>query len=57
MQCPKCQSENVNIELVEVESKTKKHGNGLGGHINNVARGVTALGTLGMSNLQKEGYR
>ncbi|MEE1228143.1 MAG: hypothetical protein U0K57_04165 [Lachnospiraceae bacterium] len=40
-----------------MESKTKKHGNGLGGHINNVARGVTALSTLGMANLQKEDYR
>ena len=57
MKCPKCQSENVNIELVEGGAKTKKHGNGLGGHINNVARGVTALSTLGMANLQKEDYR
>lgn len=51
MQCPKCKSDNVNISFEEVSSKTKKHGNGLGGHINNTARGLTAMCTLGMSNL------
>lgn len=51
MQCPKCKSENVTVELVQSSSKTKKHGNSLGGHVNNAARGVTALCTLGMSNL------
>lgn len=35
MKCPKCKSENVSVDLVQVEGKTKKHGNGLGGHINN----------------------
>jgi DNA-directed RNA polymerase subunit M/transcription elongation factor TFIIS len=49
--CPKCKSENVSVDLVQVEGKTKKHGNGLGGHINNTARGLTAICTLGMSNL------
>ena len=51
MKCPKCKSENVSVDLVQVEGKTKKHGNGLGGHINNTARGLTAICTLGMSNL------
>jgi hypothetical protein len=51
MKCSKCDSENVNIQFNEVESKTKKKGNGLGGNINNTARGLTALCTLGMSNL------
>lgn len=51
MKCPKCKSENVKVDLVQVEGKTKKHGNGLGGHINNTARGLTAICTLGMSNL------
>ena len=37
MKCPKCKSENVSVDLVQVEGKTKKHGNGLGGHINNTA--------------------
>lgn len=51
MICPKCGSENVNISMEEVGSKTKKHGVGLGGHANNIARGMTAVVTLGMSNL------
>lgn len=28
MKCPKCGSENVTIELVQAQSKTKKHGTG-----------------------------
>lgn len=51
MKCPKCKSENVNIEFVEVGGKTKKTGVGLGGHANNMARGMTAIATMGMSNL------
>lgn len=51
MKCPKCGSELVSISLVQTQGKTKKHGNGLGGHANNVARGLTAVCTLGMSNL------
>ncbi len=51
MRCPKCGSENVSIEMIQTGGKTKKHGNGLGGHVNNMARGVTAVATLGMSNL------
>lgn len=51
MKCPKCKSEDVSIELVQVGEKTKNHGNGLGGHINNAARTTTAIMTLGMSNL------
>ncbi|MGO5051466.1 hypothetical protein ACTQ6A_02945 [Lachnospiraceae bacterium LCP25S3_G4] len=51
MQCPQCGSENVTIEMIQVGEKTKKHGNGIGGHLNNTARGMTAVCTLGMSNL------
>lgn len=51
MVCPECGSENVTITMEEVGSKTKKHGNGLGGHVNNAARAVTAVSTLGLSNL------
>lgn len=51
MKCPKCKSENVTVELVQVGGKTKKSGNGLGGHLNNMARGVMAVSTLGVSNL------
>lgn len=31
MTCPECGSENVTIEMMQSEGKTKKHGNGLGG--------------------------
>lgn len=51
MQCPKCGSENVTIELVQTEGKTAKHGTGLGGNVNNSARAFTALCTCGISNL------
>ena len=51
MKCPKCGSEDVTIQMMEVGSKTKKTGIGLGGHINNTARGLTAVATLGMSNI------
>lgn len=51
MTCPQCGSENVQITMEETGSKTKKTGVGLGGHINNAARGMTAMATLGLSNL------
>lgn len=51
MICPRCSSEHVNIELSHKGGRTAKHGTGFGGNMNNAARGVTALGTFGMSNL------
>jgi len=36
--------------MEETGSKTKKHGNGIGGHLNNTARALTAVSTLGLSN-------
>lgn len=51
MICPNCGSENVSIQIQQVSSKTKKHGNGLGGIANNTARAMTAVCTLGLSNL------
>ena len=51
MKCIKCKSENVTIQMVQTSKKTKKHGNGIGGHVNNAARGFTAVCTLGMSNI------
>ena len=51
MKCPKCKDENVTIQMMETGSQTKKTGIGLGGHINNTARAITAVSTLGMSNL------
>lgn len=51
MKCPECGSENVTVQIVETGSKTSKKGNGLLGHVNNTARALTAVSTLGMSNL------
>ena len=42
MKCPNCGSENVTISLEETGTKTKKSGVGFGGHMNNMARGMTA---------------
>lgn len=51
MKCPKCGSERVTIEMIQTVGKTKKQGNGIGGHINNAARGLAVTCTLGISNL------
>lgn len=51
MQCPKCDSENVIVQMAQDSTKTSKKGVGLGGHMNNAARGLTAVATLGMSNI------
>ena len=51
MKCPKCGSGNVVVQMVEKGQQTKRKGIGLGGHVNNTARGLTAICTLGMSNL------
>ena len=51
MICPSCGSDKVSIEIVQEAGKTKKTGNGLGGHLNNAARGLTGIATLGMSNI------
>lgn len=53
MQCPKCKGYNVNVQIVEVGSKstTKKSKNGVGGHLHNQTRAVLAMSTFGMSNL------
>lgn len=51
MKCPNCGGENVSIQMVQGEAKTSHKGVGLGGHVNNAARGLTAVATLGVSNL------
>lgn len=51
MECPICGSQDVQVQLVEQGQKTKRKGIGFGGHMNNAARGVTAVMTLGASNL------
>lgn len=51
MKCPECGSENVQVQIIEEGQQTNKKGVGLGGHINNGARSLTAICTFGMSNL------
>lgn len=51
MKCVKCASDNVTVEMMQSGGRTRKHGTGLGGNMNNAARGLTAISTLGMSNL------
>lgn len=51
MKCEKCGSENVTVQFIEVGSKNKKYGVGIGGHTRNFVRGVAAFSTLGVSNL------
>lgn len=51
MICPKCKGENVNIAFVAEGSRTSSRGTGFGGNMSNTARAVTAMSTLGMSNL------
>ena len=49
--CPNCFGHNTVVQVVEEGQTTTKKGIGLGGHANNMARGMTAVATLGMSNL------
>lgn len=51
MICPKCRSHNTTVEMVQSSGKTKKYGIGLEGHLNNAARGIVGISTLGVSNL------
>ena len=51
MNCPKCNGDNITIQMIQDGAKTKHKGAGFGGHMNNLARGATAVCTLGMSNL------
>lgn len=51
MQCPQCGSQNISVTMIQTNGKSKHKGNGLGGHLNNAARGVTAAFTFGVSNL------
>lgn len=49
--CPECGSTSISVQIVEAGIENVKQGIGVMGHVNNMARGVTALGTLGMSNI------
>lgn len=49
--CPRCQSTNVSVSFVQSGGRSSHRGAGLIGHSNNTMRAMTALMTLGMSNL------
>lgn len=51
MNCPKCHSDNVRIDFVQTSGRSRHKGTGLGGNTNNALRGMTALMTLGTSNI------
>ncbi|MBR2710198.1 hypothetical protein IKF02_01005 [Candidatus Saccharibacteria bacterium] len=51
VQCPKCGSENVTVQMVTTGMKTKNYSNGIGAKAHNAGRSMLAVGTLGMSNL------
>lgn len=51
MNCPSCNGANVQISFVEQGTRTASHGVGFGGNMNNKARKVAAITTVGMSNL------
>ena len=49
LRCPKCKGTTIQIQMVEVGSKTKKSGVGLGGNAYNAVRGITSIATLGIA--------
>lgn len=51
LKCPKCRGCNISVQMVGVGSKTSKTTLGVGGKAHNLARGVAAVYTLGLSNL------
>lgn len=48
--CPKCRSENVSVQMMTTDMKTKKYNTGFGGKLHNTGRALLAIGTLGISN-------
>lgn len=49
--CPNCGSENISVQMMTTEMKTKNYSTGFGGRVHNTGRGLLAVGTLGLSNL------
>ena len=49
LKCPKCKGQEIQIQMVEVGSKTKKSGVGLIGNTYNAARGMANIATLGIA--------
>lgn len=47
--CPKCKGENINIQLVETGTKTKKTGVGFVGSTYNSVRGFMNVASLGVA--------
>ncbi|MCQ2077983.1 MAG: hypothetical protein MJZ20_13330 [Bacteroidaceae bacterium] len=51
MNCPKCGSENVRIDMIQSSAKSKHKGNGFRGIILNLLRLLIAVCTCGLSLL------
>lgn len=49
LKCPKCKHFDIDIQMVETGSTTKKSGVGLIGSTYNAARGVASIATLGIA--------
>ena len=49
--CPECKGTNINVQMVELGSKGKRKGNGIGGNAYNAARGLAGIGTFGVAKL------
>ena len=49
LRCPRCKRNNINVQIVEEGSRTKKSGVGLGGNVYNAVRGVANVTTLGIA--------
>lgn len=49
LKCPKCKSTEINVQMVEEGSKTKKSTVGLVGNTYNAVRGVASIATLGIA--------
>lgn len=49
--CKRCGGSNISFQMVQTGGKSGHQGNGIGGHSNNFARGITAMSSLGLSNL------
>lgn len=49
LKCPKCKKTNIQLQMIETGSKTKKSGVGLVGNVYNTARGVAGIATLGLA--------
>lgn len=49
LKCPKCKGTGIQVQFVEVGSKTKRSGVGLIGSTHNAIRGIASIATLGIA--------